>query len=50
MLTCATSEDELARLGCRILLALLDGPGYPSRFATRLVLAGCADPAVAGGS
>ncbi|MGH3624099.1 MAG: Cd(II)/Pb(II)-sensing metalloregulatory transcriptional regulator CmtR [Sciscionella sp.] len=46
MLTCATRQGALARLGraladptrCRILLALLDGPGYPSRLAARLGL------------
>ncbi|SDP87974.1 Cd(II)/Pb(II)-sensing metalloregulatory transcriptional regulator CmtR [Lentzea jiangxiensis] len=46
MLTCETREAALARLGraladptrCRILIALLDGPGYPARLAERLGL------------
>ncbi|MFE9748890.1 ArsR/SmtB family transcription factor [Saccharothrix saharensis] len=46
MLTCETRETALARLGraladptrCRILVALLDGPGYPARLAERLGL------------
>jgi DNA-binding transcriptional ArsR family regulator len=46
MLTCETRESALARLGraladptrCRILLALLDGPGYPARLAEELTL------------
>ena len=44
MLTSETRETALARVGraladptrCRILLALLDGPGYPARLADRL--------------
>ncbi|SES25627.1 transcriptional regulator, ArsR family [Lentzea xinjiangensis] len=46
MLTCETRESALARLGraladptrCRILVALLDGPGYPARLAEKLEL------------
>ncbi|WP_434443901.1 Cd(II)/Pb(II)-sensing metalloregulatory transcriptional regulator CmtR [Lentzea sp. E54] len=46
MLTCETREAALARLGraladptrCRILIALLDGPGYPARLAETLEL------------
>ena len=46
MLTCETREAALARLGraladptrCRILVALLDGPGYPAQLADRLGL------------
>ncbi|WP_158848824.1 Cd(II)/Pb(II)-sensing metalloregulatory transcriptional regulator CmtR [Saccharothrix deserti] len=46
MLTCETRETALARLGraladptrCRILVALLDGPGYPAQLAERLEL------------
>ncbi|MBC6451278.1 Cd(II)/Pb(II)-sensing metalloregulatory transcriptional regulator CmtR [Actinokineospora xionganensis] len=46
MLTCETRESALARLGraladptrCRILLSLLDGPGYPARLAEELAL------------
>ncbi len=46
MLTCETRESALARLGraladptrCRILVALLDGPGYPAQLAERLEL------------
>lgn len=46
MLTCETRETALARLGraladptrCRILVALLDGPGYPAQLADRLTL------------
>ncbi|MFJ6675785.1 ArsR/SmtB family transcription factor [Actinosynnema sp. NPDC091369] len=46
MLTCETRETALARLGraladptrCRILVALLDGPGYPALLADRLGL------------
>ncbi|WP_329791654.1 metalloregulator ArsR/SmtB family transcription factor [Lentzea sp. DG1S-22] len=46
MLTCETREAALARLGraladptrCRILIALLDGPGYPARLAEQLGL------------
>lgn len=46
MLTCETRESALARLGraladptrCRILLSLLDGPGYPARLAEELSL------------
>lgn len=46
MLTCETRETALARLGraladptrCRILVALLDGPGYPAQLAERLDL------------
>jgi ArsR family transcriptional regulator, cadmium/lead-responsive transcriptional repressor len=46
MLTCETRLDALGRLGkaladptrCRILVALLDGPGYPARLAERLEL------------
>ncbi|QQQ74348.1 winged helix-turn-helix transcriptional regulator [Saccharothrix sp. 6-C] len=46
MLTCETRETALARLGraladptrCRILVALLDGPGYPARLAEQLGL------------
>lgn len=46
MLTCETRDAALARLGraladptrCRILLALLDGPGYPAQLARHLVL------------
>lgn len=46
MLTCETRETALARLGraladptrCRILVALLDGPGYPAQLAERLGL------------
>ncbi|ANZ40220.1 transcriptional regulator [Lentzea guizhouensis] len=46
MLTCETRETALARLGraladptrCRILVALLDGPGYPARLAEQLEL------------
>jgi DNA-binding transcriptional ArsR family regulator len=46
VLTCETSEAALARLGraladptrCRILVALLDGPGYPAKLAERLGL------------
>jgi DNA-binding transcriptional ArsR family regulator len=46
MLTSATREDALARVGraladptrCRLLVALLDGPGYPARLAESLGL------------
>jgi len=46
MLSCETRETALARLGraladptrCRILVALLDGPGYPAQLAERLAL------------
>lgn len=46
MLTCETRETALTRLGraladptrCRILVALLEGPGYPARLAERLGL------------
>lgn len=46
MLTCETREDALARLGRaladrtrrRILIALLEGPGYPGRIAADLGL------------
>lgn len=46
MLTCETRETALARLGraladptrCRILVALLDGPGYPAQLADALSL------------
>ncbi|MGH3859062.1 Cd(II)/Pb(II)-sensing metalloregulatory transcriptional regulator CmtR [Actinokineospora sp.] len=46
MLTFETRESALARLGraladptrCRILLSLLDGPGYPARLAEDLAL------------
>lgn len=46
MLTCETRETALARLGkaladptrCRILVALLDGPGYPAQLAEKLQL------------
>ncbi len=46
MLTCETKEAALARLGraladptrCRILVALLEGPGYPAQLAARLEL------------
>lgn len=46
MLTCETRDAALARVGraladptrCRILLALLDGPGYPAQLAERLEL------------
>ncbi|GGM75988.1 HTH-type transcriptional regulator CmtR [Lentzea pudingi] len=46
MLTCETREAALARLGraladptrCRILIALLDGPGYPAKLAETLEL------------
>jgi ArsR family transcriptional regulator, cadmium/lead-responsive transcriptional repressor len=46
VLTCETRETALARLGraladptrCRILVALLDGPGYPAQLAERLGL------------
>ncbi|MGW6447330.1 Cd(II)/Pb(II)-sensing metalloregulatory transcriptional regulator CmtR [Lentzea sp. NPDC055074] len=46
MLTCETREAALARLGraladptrCRILIALLDGPGYPAQLAEKLEL------------
>jgi len=46
VLTCETREAALARLGraladptrCRILIALLDGPGYPARLAEQLGL------------
>ncbi|MGQ0837804.1 Cd(II)/Pb(II)-sensing metalloregulatory transcriptional regulator CmtR [Actinokineospora sp.] len=46
MLTCETREAALARVGraladptrCRILVALLDGPGYPAMLADRLGL------------
>lgn len=46
MLTCETREAALARLGraladptrCRILIALLDGPGYPAKLAEALEL------------
>ncbi|MQA03549.1 MAG: metalloregulator ArsR/SmtB family transcription factor [Streptosporangiales bacterium] len=46
MLTRATRMDALTRLGraladptrCRLLLALLDGPGYPSQLASELGL------------
>jgi DNA-binding transcriptional ArsR family regulator len=46
MLTCETRGAALARLGraladptrCRILVALLDGPGYPARLAAQLEL------------
>lgn len=46
MLTCETREAALARLGraladptrCRILIALLDGPGYPAQLAEALEL------------
>jgi DNA-binding transcriptional ArsR family regulator len=46
MLTCETRESALARLGraladptrCRILVALLDGPGYPAQLAQQLGL------------
>ncbi|MEU3642356.1 metalloregulator ArsR/SmtB family transcription factor [Lentzea sp. NPDC034063] len=46
MLTCETREAALARLGraladptrCRILIALLDGPGYPAQLAETLEL------------
>jgi DNA-binding transcriptional ArsR family regulator len=46
MLTCETRGAALARLGraladptrCRILVALLDGPGYPAKLAEQLDL------------
>ena len=46
MLTCETRGAALARLGraladptrCRILVALLDGPGYPAQLAEQLEL------------
>jgi DNA-binding transcriptional ArsR family regulator len=46
MVTVETRAAALARLGraladatrCRILLALLDGPGYPAQLAERLAL------------
>jgi DNA-binding transcriptional ArsR family regulator len=46
MLTCETRETALARLGraladptrCRILIALLDGHGYPAQLAENLQL------------
>ncbi|SDN31917.1 DNA-binding transcriptional regulator, ArsR family [Lentzea albidocapillata subsp. violacea] len=46
MLTGETSAAALARLGraladptrCRILVSLLDGPGYPAQFADQLEL------------
>lgn len=46
MLTCETRETALSRLGkaladptrCRILVALLDGPGYPAQLAEKLGL------------
>jgi DNA-binding transcriptional ArsR family regulator len=46
VLTCETKEAALVRLGraladstrCRILVALLDGPGYPAQLADRLEL------------
>jgi DNA-binding transcriptional ArsR family regulator len=46
MLTSTTSVDALARVGraladptrCRLLVALLDGPGYPARLAESLGL------------
>ncbi|MDX3659730.1 metalloregulator ArsR/SmtB family transcription factor [Streptomyces sp. ID05-26A] len=46
MLTCEAREAALARLGraladptrCRILIALLDGPGYPAQLAEKLEL------------
>jgi DNA-binding transcriptional ArsR family regulator len=46
VLTCETREAALARLGraladptrCRILVALLDGPGYPAQLAEKLEL------------
>ncbi|MCU1684670.1 MAG: transcriptional regulator [Amycolatopsis sp.] len=46
MLTCETRETALSRLGraladptrCRILVALLEGPGYPARLAERMEL------------
>jgi ArsR family transcriptional regulator, cadmium/lead-responsive transcriptional repressor len=46
VLTCETRETALARLGraladptrCRLLVALLDGPGYPAQLAERLGL------------
>lgn len=46
MLTSETREDALARIGraladptrCRLLVALLDGPGYPARLAESLGL------------
>ncbi|KOV83896.1 ArsR family transcriptional regulator [Nocardia sp. NRRL S-836] len=45
-MTCETRETALARLGraladptrCRILVALLEGPGYPAQLAERLEL------------
>ncbi|RAS69852.1 ArsR family transcriptional regulator [Lentzea atacamensis] len=46
MLTCETRETALSRLGkaladptrCRILVALLDGHGYPAQLAEKLGL------------
>jgi DNA-binding transcriptional ArsR family regulator len=46
VLTCETRETALAQLGraladptrCRILVALLDGPGYPAQLAEQLGL------------
>ncbi|MFD4635870.1 ArsR/SmtB family transcription factor [Lentzea sp. NPDC058436] len=46
MLTCETREAALTRLGraladptrCRILITLLDGPGYPAQLAEKLGL------------
>ena len=46
MLTSETREAALARVGraladptrCRLLVALLDGPGYPAQLAARLEL------------
>lgn len=46
MLTGETSDAALARIGraladptrCRLLVALLDGPGYPARLASQLGL------------
>ncbi|WP_086666143.1 Cd(II)/Pb(II)-sensing metalloregulatory transcriptional regulator CmtR [Lentzea kentuckyensis] len=46
MLTCETRGAALARLGraladptrCRILVSLLDGPGYPAQLAEQLEL------------
>jgi DNA-binding transcriptional ArsR family regulator len=46
VLTCETRETALSRLGkaladptrCRILVALLDGPGYPAQLAEKLGL------------